>query len=50
MIIIKIMSLFISHLIYFVSTSKRQFSIIVGPAPTGRCGQSELLRLVTGRN
>ena len=44
------MSLFISRFIYCNGTSKRQTSIIFGPDPKGPCGQSELLRLITGRN
>ena len=44
------MSSFVSRFIYCDSTSKRQTSIIFGPDPKGPCGQSELLRLVTGRN
>ena len=45
-----IISLFISRFIYCNSTSKRQTSIIYGPDPKGPCGQSELMRLVSGRN
>ena len=44
------MSLFISRFIYCNSASKRQTSIIFGPDLKGPGGQSELLRLVTGRN
>ena len=42
------MSLFIYSAIYCNSTSKRQTSIIFGLASKGPCGQSELLKLVTG--
>ena len=39
-----------SYTVIVPGTSKRQTSIIFGPDPKGPCGQSELLRLVTGRN
>ena len=44
------MSLFVARFIYCNTTSKRQTSVIFGPDPKGPCGQSELLRLDTGRN